>query len=229
MIKGLSEEEKFKVIRPIIGKCDFDNYHMPVIKKTSIDAINWDSLKVTGVQNATLKKSDKNTLILMFNYDKILLRLWNNPLKKVGLFQNYAAVATPDFSIYPTMNVNEIQHNVYMSRWLGVTWQNYNNIVLPTVGWSTPETDDICFSGIEYEAIVVISTLDCENHQNDFLRGFNEMKRRINPPLIIVYGDMIDGMTGTFINFAYEDDFDKKYEQLQFDGIHKIFTLTEVA
>lgn len=231
MIKGLSEYEKYKVIRPIIGECEYDEFSMPVIRKTNINAINWENLKVVGMQNASPRTADKNTLLLMFNYDKRLLSLWNEPLKKIALFQGFAAVATPDFSIYPTMNINEICHNVFMARWLGVTWQNYNCIILPTVGWALPDTYDICFSGLEYGSIVVISTLGCQEHKKEFLDGFRQLKERISPPLIIVFGDMIDGMEGTFINFRYTDTFRSKdsYMQMSLEGISKIFTIKEVV
>ena len=36
MIKGLSEYEKFKVMRPIIGPCQYDDLKMPVIRKTDL-------------------------------------------------------------------------------------------------------------------------------------------------------------------------------------------------
>lgn len=231
MIKGLTDYEKFKVIRPIIGECNYDCYKMPIIKKTDSDAIDWEKLKVIGIQNASPSTIDRNALVLMFNYDKKLMALWNDPLKKVGLFQGYAAVATPDFSIYPDMNENEIRHNVFMARWLGVTWQNYNCVVLPTVGWAKPDTFDICFSGLESGSVVIISTLGCKDKTEDFLTGFYEMKSRINPPLIIVFGDMIEGMTGTFLHFDYTESFNKKnfYEQLHFDGISRIITIKGVA
>ena len=129
------------------------------------------------------------------------------------------------------MNENEIRHNVFMSRWLGDTWQNYNCTVLPTVGWANPDTFDICFSGLEYGSVVVISTLGCKENTETFLNGFKELKVRINPPLFIVFGDMIKGMTGTFLNFGYTESFNKNdcFEQLRFEGISKIFTIKEVA
>lgn len=231
MINGLTEYEKFKVIRPIIGECRYDDFGMPIVRKTHMDAINWDKLKAIGLQNACPRTSDRNTLIMMFNYDKRLLSLWNNPLKKIALFHGFAAVATPDFSIYPNMNINEIRHNIYMSRWLGVTWQNYHCITLPTVGWALPDTYDLCFSGLEPDSVVIISTLGCQEHPDIFLDGFEQLKSRISPPLIIVFGDMIDGMTGTFLNFRYTDTFcsQDSYEQLAIDGISKIFTIKEVA
>lgn len=229
MIKGLSEEEKYKVIRPIIGECLYDDFQIPVINKTAIDKIDWKALKVTGLQNASSKTFNKNTLLLMFNYDKRLLSLWNEPLKRIGLFQSYAAVATPDFSIYPTMNINDIRHNVYMSRWLGKTWQNYGCTVLPTIGWALPDTYDLCLGNVEPGSVVIISTIGCQNQVDIFLDGFEEMKRRIAPPLIIVYGDMIKGMTGTFINFRYKDSFQSPYEQLRIEEVSPIYTIKEAV
>ena len=54
------------------------------------------------------------------------------------------------------------------------------------------------------------------------------MKKRIEPPIIIVVGDMLPGMTGTFVNYKYVDGFVKTYEQLKFEGISNIFTIKEV-
>ena len=231
MIKGLSEYEKYKVIRPIIGNCEYDKFGMPIIKRTKLNSIDWENTKIIGIQNVSVKTSDSSKIIMMFNYDAKLISLWNAPLKKIGLFQGFAAVCSPDFSIYPDMNINEIRHNIYMSRWLGVTWQNYGCTVLPTIGWAKSDTYDICFSGLEYESIVVISTIGCKEHVGEFLAGFRELKKRINPPLIIVFGDMIEGMTGTFINYNYNEMFtpNKRHEQMCIDGIPRIFTIKEVA
>lgn len=231
MINGLSNYEKYKVLRPIIGDCQYDKYEIPIIKKTELNAIDWENAKIIGVQNASAKMSDQSTIVVMFNYDNKLVSLWNAPLKKIGLFQGFAAVCSPDFSIYPNMNINEISHNIYMSRWLGVTWQNFGCTVLPTVGWAKPDTFDLCFSGLEYGSIVVISTIGCHENIEDFLTGFNELQKRINPPLILVFGDMIKGMTGTFINYRYKDSFayDKRNKQLRLNEVSQIFTIKEVS
>lgn len=232
MINGLSEMEKYKVIRPLFGDYKLDAFDMPVIKKTDLQVLDWEKLKATGIQNASSKTADKNTLVFMFNYDKKLQRLWNSPLKYIGLFQQFAAICTPDFSLYPSMNSNEIRHNVFKSRWLGATWQSYDGVyVLPTIGWASPDTYDICFSGIEFGSVVVISTIGCERNRRSFLEGFYEMRSRINPPLIVLLGDIIDGMAGTFLTFSYTDTFLMRGEkkQLCFEGIQKVFTISEVV
>lgn len=38
------------------------------------------------------------------------------------------------------------------------------------------------------------------------------MKNRIAPPMIIVYGNMLDEMTGRFINIKYTEAFNNKKE-----------------
>lgn len=229
MIKGLSEYEKYKVIRPIIGECEYDQFSIPIIKKIEQEKINWEKLVPIGVQNLSPHHNTKNSIVLMFLDDKKLLSLWNNPLKKIPLFNGCAVITTPDFSIYSTMNINDIRHNVYKNRWLGVTWQNLGCNVIPTVCWGDTYTYDLCFSSIEKGSPVIVSTLGCQNNKSIFLEGFNEMKRRIEPPLIIVYGNMIEGMTGKFLNFRYKDCFVKKYTQLRFDEISPIFERKEVV
>ena len=88
MIKGLTEYDKYKVVRPILGDCEYDAYEMPIVRKTPVDTIDWDKLKVIGIQNASAKTSSKDTLVLMFNYDKRLLALWNDPLKRSLCFRD---------------------------------------------------------------------------------------------------------------------------------------------
>lgn len=49
--------------------------------------------------------------------------------------------------------------------------------------------------------------------------------------MIIVYGDMIQGMTGRFVNYKYEDAFSRKhsYQQLKLFDNEPIFTIKEEA
>lgn len=229
MLKGLTEDDKYKVIRPIIGEYMEDEYHLPIINKTSISNTDWTKIKPLNFKNMVSGVENKNKLILMFAYDKELSRFWNNPLKYIPQFSTASFISTPDYSVYASMNYNEIRHNVYKNRWLGKTWQNYGCKVIPTIQWCTPETYDICFSGIEKGSSVIISTLGCLENPIDFLNGFNEMKSRIDPEIIIVIGNMIPGMTGTFINYKYTDTFKQndKYEQLSLIETSPIFKIKE--
>ena len=124
------------------------------------------------------------------------------------------------------MGFAEYLHNVYKNRWLGCLWQDYGILSVPTVGWTTEEWDYLSFSGIEKGSVVLISTLGGKRDIKYFMRGYNEMISRIEPPLIIVYGDMLPEMTGRFVNFKYEDSFQPKnstYHQTVLFEIPKVF------
>nr|MBQ5527234.1 DUF4417 domain-containing protein [Succinivibrionaceae bacterium] len=97
------------------------------------------------------------------------------------------------------------------------TWDSFNK----------SDTYDICFSAVEKGSIVVISTLGCLSNKEVFLQGFKEMKKRLQPSLIVVFGEMIDGMTGKFVNFRYQDSFRTKYYQFNLDGISQIYEISE--
>ena len=45
MIKGLTDFEKYKVIRPIIGDCEYDKYDFPVIRRLTRD-LDYENLVV---------------------------------------------------------------------------------------------------------------------------------------------------------------------------------------
>ena len=83
LIHGLSEEEKFKVIRPLLGDHILDQYNMPVIHRTSEEQIDFENMIPVGIQNLTTKENNSKKLVLPFNYDKNLLKYWNDPMKYI--------------------------------------------------------------------------------------------------------------------------------------------------
>lgn len=88
-------------------------------------------------------------------------------------------------------------------RYISVLQSAY--LAIPTVGWTTNAWDDLSFSGVERGSVVVISTLGSKRDIGYFMRGYNEMIRRLAPPLIVAFGDILPEMTGRFINFRYEE------------------------
>lgn len=230
MNKGLTNYEIFKVVRPIFDEFNLDEFDMPVMHKVEKSSLDLPNINPTNLQN--LKKGNNNNkLVFPFNYDKVLKRYWDDPLKYIPLFQTVMGIGTPDFSIYENMNPNQIRTNVYQNRWLGCTWQHYGINAIPTIGWALPDTYDICFSGIEKNSVVMISTIGCQNNKDLFMQGFCEMKHRLNPSLIIVYGKMLPEMTGKFINFTYSECFNDnvkfKTQQMKLFELSPVFKITE--
>ncbi len=231
MNKGITEYEKFKVLRPLTEDIMLNEFDMPIMKKVELTSLDFEKAIPTNLQNLTGKSENRNKLVFPFNHDKDLKRYWDDPLKYIPLFQNVMGIGTPDYSLYSNMNVNEIRHNVFKNRWLGCTWKSYGVNAIPTIGWALPDTYDICFGGVEQNSVVMISTVGCKLNADIFLKGYKEMKNRLQPSLIIVYGDMIPGMTGTFVNYKMIDCFNqtnKSVKQETLFDISPVFKLEEV-
>ena len=73
MIKGLSDYEKYKVLRPVIGEHQLDENGFPIINKTEFREKEWHNIGVTGLQNASPKKKNDN-IVLLSEIPKICLK-----------------------------------------------------------------------------------------------------------------------------------------------------------
>lgn len=206
----------FLILRPILKEMYTDKNNMPLISFNNSEALTNKNIKLRNFRNYKNIKNKNITILIMFSYDEVIENIWKNPLKYVNKFNKFLAIATPDFRVYPNMSKIEIEHNVFKSRWVGSLWKTYKLNVIPTVSWCYEDTYDICFSGIEYGSVVIISTLGISKNKDIFLKGFNELKRRINPKLIIVVGNLVKGMEGNFLIFSYKETLNIKnnYEQL---------------
>ena len=227
MINGQDDYEKYKILRPLYSDHDYDNNGFPVIKKDDFDYGEWNDTYLCNFKNIKSHGQKNKSIVIMFNYDNVINGLWNDPFRYLPKLLGFKAVCTPDYSVYPGMNINDVRYNVYKNRWIGCMLQEKGYKVIPTIQWALEDTYDICFSGVEEGSVVIISTLGCINNKEIFLKGFNEMKKRIKPSLIIVFGKMIEGMVGTFLQYEYKDSFMRKqdYEQLRLFPIEKVFKL----
>lgn len=218
----------YLTIRPLFAKFGREN-GQPVVRNTKLSESILSNGKPTNFSN--LSRAKKDSIIIMFHHDKKLNCLWNNPLKYVHKFQKCLAVLTPDYTIQEGMDLEMIRMNTYRNRWLGCTWQQYGVEVIVTVSWSTPESYDICFSGITYGAIVAVSTIGClkGDKKKIFLDGYRELIKRKNPSLILVYGSIIRGMSGRILPICYTDGFSNKKEYTWFPlfNLSKIITLKD--
>lgn len=89
------------------------------------------------------------------------------------------------------------------SRWCGAFWQDQGLIVIPTISWSTPESYDFCFDAVEQGSIVAIGMIGCKRSKEEFLAGYNEMIKRIQPTAIICFGKPFAEMQGNIIVVDY--------------------------
>ena len=228
MINGQTNYEKYKVLRPLYSNHEYDKYGFPIIKKDKFDFNDWKETRICNFKNIKSQEEKEKSIVIMFNYDNVLNNVWDNPYKYLSKFLHFKALCTPDFTIYPGMNINDVRYNIYKNRWIGCLWQEKGYKVIPTIQWALEDTYDMCFSGVEKGSVVIISTLGCASNYEVFLKGFNKMKEVIKPSLIIVFGKMLDGMTGTFLHFEYTDSFVYKtmgYKQLRLFDVDNVFTI----
>ena len=86
---------------------------------------------------------------------------------------------------------------------VGAYWQSKGNIVIPTVSWSTPQSYEFCFDGIEQNAIVAVGMIGCKRNKKDFMRGYNAMLEKLNPSKILCFGTPFEEMKGNIIAIDY--------------------------
>ena len=230
MIRGLSEGMKFKVLRPLYEGYSTDSHHMPVIKKTDRSLLDCTAPKVISIMKSRPVDNLSNHILLGFDYDHKLDRVWRNPEAYFGPAQRAMAVCTPDFSAYEGMSYLELEHNIFKSRWLGCYYQFFGCTVIPTVTWAGPDTYDICFSGLEPGGVVAVSTLGCCSNTDAFLAGYREMMKRLKPSLVVVFGKFISGLYGSILHFNYNDSFttSKKAVQLELFEFPRVIDIGEV-
>jgi len=93
--------------------------------------------------------------------------------------------------------------NTFKNRWCGAYWQEHGLSIIPTVSWSTDESFDFCFDGLENGTVVAISTLGGLKEKNKFLRGYFEMTKRINPRQVLCFGKAFPEMGDEVIVVPY--------------------------
>ena len=149
-------------------------------------------------------------MVHFFLYDYKFERIWKEPDRDIERLRRYRAVLTPDFSMYLEMNPTIQLYNTFRNRWCGAYFQSKGLRVIPTVNWGDESTFDFCFLGIPKGSTVAVSTYMVSEHDNRcdqkdfFLKGYNEMLRRIESERIICYNTPFPEMEGNIVFVDYE-------------------------
>lgn len=180
-----------------VGKWDY-----PLIKKQAIDLSNIQLVACSDTR-ANDREENKKRGVHFFVDDYRFEGIYNNPARTLERYSQYAFLLTPDYSLYADMPLWKQIENVGKSRWVGAYWQSEGRIVIPTIAWSTPRSFDFCFDAIEKHSIVAIGMIGCKGNKLSFMRGYNEMLKRIEPEAIIVFGSPFPEMQGNIIAVDY--------------------------
>ena len=212
-----NDNEYLRIVRPLPAFVKRDSFDIPVIEPIEIDISKMNNgLWLSATNNVS--QNDKNAsskIAHAFKFDETLRSIYNNPksfLKKAG---KYKAVASLDFSMDVKMDFYGIYSATYQNRWFGAYMQTNGISVIPTVGWLTRDTYDLCLSGLRDGGVFLISNLGCNNPDSYsmFIEGFLEIKKRFPNTKIICLGKRLENMDDSVCIVDYKDSFgswDKK-------------------
>lgn len=209
----MSSENYFYRTNPLFLRNEFygcSKFDIPIIPKPDIDDEDLKNLLLIGFDQAKSEKDEHfDRMVHFFLYDYNFEKVWEEPEPFVERLRKYKAVLTPDFSIYTDMATTIQLYNTFRNRWCGAYFASKGLKVIPTVNWGLAETFDFCFEGIEKGSTVAVSTYMFYPHDENpgqedvFMKGYNEMFRRIEPKNIICYNTPFDAMQGNITHVDY--------------------------
>lgn len=183
-----------------VGEYEFPQIE-PVHEIPTIDRwIGFNYVKTTH------KKKLKNTAVHFFIDDYQFERVWNQVNIYTPLLKKFSCVLSPDFSMYTDFPKAVQIYNKYRNHWLTAYWQEQGMIVIPTILWSTENHWDWQFEGYPKNSIVAVSNVGCMQDKESkemFNAGFEEMKRRLEPELILFYCHKFDNYDGPIRYIRY--------------------------
>lgn len=168
-------------------------YQIPIIPKFNSKDDDFVELRLIGFDKTKLENNNHlDRMVHFFLYDYKFDRVWKTPDIDLEKLKRYRAVLSPDFSMYTEMAPVMQLYNTFRNRWWCLLCFKRDSVI-PTVSWGNENTFEFCFDGIEKGSAVAVSTYMVSEHGNHkdqkefFLKGYNEILRRIEPETIICY------------------------------------------
>lgn len=90
--------------------------------------------------------------------------------------------------------------------------------VIPTIGWSTPDSYEWCFDGEPTNSVVAVSSVGTQNNEEAkelFVLGYKEMVKRLEPETIIFYGSIPEECKE---NIVHIKAFHEKFKEARCNG-----------
>lgn len=176
-------------------------YEIPEMDRT--DTVGDQMLRVMDYKEV----DDLENYIGHFYYDDYkFIQAWRDPDKYIKILKRFKAVISPDFSLYTDFPRALQILSCYRRQWVGRYWQEKGIDVIPDVVWGDEASFSFCFDGIPEGGTVAVSTVgvaddDMWNGEfgDLFLKGYNEMLKRLSPSTVLFYGNKMDGIEGNVI------------------------------
>ena len=155
-------------------------YQLPTLYKQEFDILK-------NPMPFNFIKSKKAESVHFFIHDYQFERIFKNIERYIMMMKNKAVkqVYTADCSLYTDYPLAMQIWQTYKNRWCGAYFQSAGFEVIPTITWSSEDSFEFCFDGIEKGSIVAVSDVGTEN--NSFMLGYSEMLKRIRPSKVVLY------------------------------------------
>lgn len=177
---------------------------LPLIQKQNLST---DNIMLVACSDTRANDNEENKQkgVHFFVDDYRFNGIYDNPDRTLARYSQYSFLLSPDFSTYTDMELWRQLQSVAKNRWVGAYWQSKGLTVIPTISWGLSQSYEFCFDGVEKGATVAIGMIGCKQSKLNFMRGYNEMLRRLEPEKIICFGSPFDEMQGNIITVDYRD------------------------
>ena len=192
---------------PLFMRNNFDSvgkWGIPLIKKQELTA---DDIMLVACSDTRKNDNEANKKkgVHFFVDDYRFNGVYDNPERTFERYSQYAFLLSPDFSTYADMDLWRQLESVAKNRWVGAYWQSKGLTVIPTISWGLSQSYEFCFDGVEKGSTVAVGMVGCKQSGYNFMRGYNEMLKRLEPEKIICFGRPFDEMQGNIITVDYRD------------------------
>ena len=177
---------------------------LPLIQKQSLSTDNI-VLEACSDTRANDNEENKQKGVHFFVDDYRFNGIYDNPERTLKRYSQYSFLLSPDFSTYTDMDLWRQLESVAKNRWVGAFWQSKGLTIIPTISWGLSQSYEFCFDGVEKGATVAIGMIGCKQSKLNFMRGYNEMLKRLEPEKIICFGSPFDEMQGNIVTVDYRD------------------------
>ena len=127
-------------------------------------------------------------------------------------FGRFAALISPDCSLYRDAPLSVQLTNLYRNRAIGGYYQRRGQYVIPQIRWGNEYTyttkyfpEKIAFLGAEKHSILAVGTYGCfvgRENKYHFEAGLAAMMETLEPKVVLVYGPMPEKIFGAHTKYA---------------------------
>ncbi len=164
-------------------------YDIPIIQPVQLDKrLSW----VRFNHALAIPKEQRSQYGVHFFIDDYLFeRAWREPKRYALFLSDFAAVMSPDFSMFTDYPKAVQIYNHWRKHQLGAYWQSLGIKVIPTIGWIHEDSYSWCFDGEPVGSTVSISSVGTQKNtdaRKTFLSGYGQMLERLKPAKVIFFG-----------------------------------------